>query len=161
MIFMIIDILKCFKVWTSSACAWSFEFWPVVFFFSGMSVVLFDTHGNSRCHNRFFCRFIIGLISELLVFCVNAGFGNFHAEKMFRTTTEAKGECLEPVKHVTLPPHPPNLTHPVIYYWPFSGDTSVVVSQCYLLLSPCVYGFQQYGRLNNSCPLWFQFNSVL
>ena len=34
-------------------------------------------------------------------------------------------------------------------------------SQCYMLLCPYVYGLQQYGHLNNSCPLCFLSSSVL
>ena len=41
------------------------------------------------------------------------GFGNLHADQMFRTTAEGKGEGLDPVKHVLDPvKHVP----PVIYY---------------------------------------------
>ena len=37
------------------------------------------------------------------------------------------------------------------------GGTYVVVPQ-YYMSCPCVYGLQQYGHLNNSCPLCFLFS---
>ena len=55
---------------------------------------------------------------------------------MFRTFEETKSD-LDPVTHIK-PPAP-------IYYWPFQGGTSVAVPQCYMLLCPCVYYFQEYG----------------
>ena len=48
----------------------------------------------------------------------------------------------------------------VIYYGPVKGFTSVVIPQC-CMLCLYVYGFQQYGQLKNSCPLCFQFCSLL
>ena len=61
---------------------------------------------------------------------------------MFRTTAEAEGEGLDPVKLVSTPL--------VIYDWPRQGGTYVVFPQCYTLLCPCVYGLEQCGHLNNS-----------
>ena len=43
---------------------------------------------------------------------------------------------------------------------PIESKGSTSVSQFYMLLCPCVYGLQQYGDLNNSCPLCFLFYSV-
>ena len=50
---------------------------------------------------------------------------------------------------------------PSAFGWLFQGGTSVAVSQCYMLLCLCVYGLQRYGHMYNSCPLCFQFCSVL
>ena len=59
-------------------------------------------------------------------------------------------------KHLPLPP-----SNSLLLTVPSFGGTSVVVPECYMLLNPCVYGLQQYGHLNNSCPLCFLFSSVL
>ena len=37
----------------------------------------------------------------------------------------------------------------------------VMVSQCCMLLCPCIYGLQQCGHLNKNCSLCFLFCSVL
>ena len=50
-------------------------------------------------------------------------------------------------------------TPSVIYNAPFQGGTNVVVSQCYMLLCPCVYSFMQFDHLGKSCPLCFLFSS--
>ena len=74
---------------------------------------------------------------------------------MFGTTAEAKDGVLDPVKHVKTTPHPSNLYVSLTV----PKRASVVVPRCYTWLHSCVYGLQQYGHLNNSCPLCFQFSS--
>ena len=63
----------------------------------------------------------------------------------------SRGRGFGPIKHIEATPQLPQ----VIYYWPFQCGTSVVVTQCYMLLCPCVYGLQLYGHLINSWPLCF------
>ena len=53
-----------------------------------------------------------------------------------------------------------SLLPPEIFYRPFLEGTTIVVLQCYMLF-PCVYGHQEYGHLNNSCPLYFMFVFIL
>ena len=60
--------------------AWSFGVQLAVFFCSGISVVLFDTLGISRCHSMLFLwspnlSLIIGLICNLFVFLVGSLMG--------------------------------------------------------------------------------------
>ena len=35
-----------------------------------------------------------------------------------------------------------------------------MVPQCYMLVCPCVYGLQQYGRLDNSCFLFCNLKKI-
>ena len=89
---------------------------------------VFSHPRDSGCHNTLFLscpylRLIIGLIRDLFVFYVDP----LVDLKTFQTTAEAKGEVLNPVKHVKARP-----TRPIIYYRPFQGGTSVVVPQCYM-----------------------------
>ena len=79
--------------------------------------------------------------------------GILYADQVFRTTVEAKGEGLDPAKHVYAPPTS-NLLLTVPRRLRF-----ISVTRCYV--RACVYGLQQYGHLNNKWPLCFLFSSVL
>ena len=83
-----------------SGCDWWFFFAPIF--------QLFHTLGLSSCHNTFLSSphpdLIIGLFRDLFIpyteSLIGKKTGNLHADQMFWTTAEAKGEDLDPVKHV-------------------------------------------------------------